>query len=112
MQVELRRTAAPHDLDVAPQDALRMTRTERLHRRFLGGESPGKMDCRDTPPPAVGHFGVGENAVDESIAIAFDGRGDAGNVGGVQAKANDVRHTSSDFRVQIDFSFGYTLSTA
>ncbi len=95
MQVKLRRAAAAHDLDVAPEDALRVAGAERLHRRFLGGEAAGKVDFGLAAPLAVRHFGLGEDTMDETITVTFDGCGDAWNVGRVDSQSDDIRHDAS-----------------
>lgn len=95
VQVELRRAAAAHDFDVAPQHALRVSGAERLHRRFLGGEAAGKMDRRNAAAPAVGDFAVGENAVNEPIAVSLDRLRNAIDVGRIESQPDDVRHDAT-----------------
>src|SRR5262245_5516146 len=73
VQEELWGAAPAHDFDIAPQHALRMSGAERFHRRLLGGESAGKMNRGNTPAPAVGDLALGENAIDEPIAVSLDG---------------------------------------
>ena len=72
VKLQLRRTAVADDLDVAPQHATRVAGAERLHRRFLGGEASGKMDGRLAPPLAVRDFAVGEDPMQEPVAVALD----------------------------------------
>lgn len=92
MKLQLRRTSAPHDFNVAPQHLLRMTRSKRFHRCLFGSEAAGKMDRRIAPALAVRNLAVGEDAAEESIAVSFDCRGDARYIGSIEAKANDGRH--------------------
>src|SRR5579872_1518085 len=92
VQLELRRPAMPDDLDVAPEDAVRMAGAQRLHRGFLGGEAAGKMDRRHTAPRAVGNLTVREDPAEKSVAVPLDRVGDAVNVGGVETDADDVWH--------------------
>ena len=93
MKQQLRRSSAADDLDIAPQHLLGVTGAERFHRGFLCGEAAGKMDRRMPPALAIRNLAFGENAVEEPLAVPFDGRGDARYVGGVEAKADDVRHS-------------------
>src|SRR5580765_905565 len=92
MKLQLRRSAAPDDLDVAPEHLLRVTGAERFHRGFLCREAPRKMVRRIAPALAIGDFAVCEDAVQETISVSFDCRGDARDIRGIEAKANDVRH--------------------
>src|SRR5262249_42847828 len=98
IQMEARRSAPPDHLHVAPQDALRVPRAQRLHRRFLGGESPGEMDRRYAPPRAVRNLAVGEDAAEEPIPVPLDRLRDAVDVGGVEAEAYDVTHVRAEGR--------------
>jgi hypothetical protein len=86
MKLKLRRPASPYDLDVAPEDLLRVARSERLHGRFLGCEAAGEMYRGGAPPLAVGHLTVGEDTTEEALTVALDGRLDAVNVRGVEAE--------------------------
>lgn len=92
MKLQLRRTSAPHDFNVAPEHLLGMTRSKRFHRRFLGGEAAGKMDRGIVPALAVRNLPVGEDAAQESFAVSFDCRGNTRYIGSIEAKANDGRH--------------------
>jgi hypothetical protein len=92
MKLELRGTSAAHDFNVAPEHLLGMSRSKRFHRRLFGSESSGKVDRRISPALAVRNLPVGENAVQESLAVSFDCRGDARYIGSIEAKANDGRH--------------------
>src|SRR4029078_492801 len=93
VKLQLRRSAAPYDLDVAPEHLLRVTGAERFHRRFLCREAPGKMDRRVPPALAVGDLAVGEDAADETLSVTFDCCRDARDIRRIEAKANDVRHS-------------------
>ena len=90
VQPQLRWTAVSHDLDVAPQDAVRVAGSQGLHGGFLGRESAGKVRRRHAAPHAVGHFALGEDTMGESLAVALDGGGDTGDVGGVKPESDDV----------------------
>ena len=90
MQLQLRWTAAPDDLHVPPQDALRVAGAERLHGGFLRGESSGKMNGRFTPAHAVRDFAFGENTGEETRAVSVDRGADAADVGGVQSQADNA----------------------
>src|SRR6266851_5755778 len=63
MQRELRRAAASNDLDVAPQHALRMAGTERLHRGLLRREAAREMNGRVPPARAVGDLAFSEDSL-------------------------------------------------
>ena len=43
VQLQLRWSAEPHDLDVLPQDAAGMAGAESLHRRFFRRKTAGEM---------------------------------------------------------------------
>lgn len=91
---QLRGTAAPDDLDVAPQHAKRMTGAERLHGRFLRRETSGEMNGRNAAAQAVRHFAFGEHTMEKPIAVAFDRLGDAIDIGDVEAEPDDGRHAT------------------
>src|SRR5262245_45564239 len=88
VKLQLRRPAAAHDFDVAPQDLLSVTGSERLHRRFLCREAAGKMDGRISPTLAVRDLAVGEDAADKPLSVTFDCRRDARDICRIEAKAN------------------------
>ena len=92
VKMQLRRAAFAYHLDVPPQDLLGMSGAERLHRRFLCGEAPGKMDFRVTSPLAVGDLTLCKHALQETIAEALDGVRDPRDVGRVDAKPENVGH--------------------
>ena len=92
VKLQLRRAAAADDFDVAPEHALRVAGAERLHRRFLGREAAGEMNRRHAAPRAVRDFALGEDAVQEAVAVALDRGGDAMDVGGVEPESDDVGH--------------------
>jgi purine-nucleoside/S-methyl-5'-thioadenosine phosphorylase / adenosine deaminase len=50
------------------------------------------MNRRFPPPHAVRDLAFGEDALDEPIAVPFDGGDDAGDVGSVDAKSDDGGH--------------------
>ena len=92
MKLQLRGTAVPHDLDVAPQHAVGVACAERLHAGFLGRESAGEMNRRCAAPGAVGDLALGEDAAEKALAIPLDRVRDAVNLRGVQTEADDVGH--------------------
>jgi len=90
VQLELRRTAGlADDLDVTPENALRMAGAERLHRRFLRREPSGEMNRRLVTAHAVGDLAVGENATGEAVAVAADGRGNARDLRRVESESDN-----------------------
>ena len=92
VKLQLRRAAMTDDLHSAPQDVLRMPGAEGLHRCFLGRKSSRKVDRGHAPAVAVRHFAIGENAPEKPVAVLFDSVHDAADIGGVDARADDVRH--------------------
>src|SRR6476661_1104958 len=84
VQLQLRRTAAAHDLDVLPEDTGRMTGAERLHCGLLRGEAAGKVNGGYAASGAVSDFAVRENAPQKPVAVALDGFGDPVDVGRVE----------------------------
>lgn len=66
-----------------------MARAECLHGGFLCGESTREMRRRVPPALAVRNLAGGEDAMEEAIAIALDRAHDSGDVGSVQADADD-----------------------
>lgn len=93
---QLRRSATSHHFDVPPQDALRVTGAECLHRRFLCCEPAGEVNGRLTPSCTVGHFAFGEYPVHEAGAEAVQGGDDSWNVGRVDSEADDLSHASPE----------------
>lgn len=90
VQLQLRWPAGTtDDLDVAPEDALRVAGAEGFHRGFFRGEAAGKVNRRVASPHAIRDFAFGEDAVCEALAVPFDGGGDSWNVGGVESEADD-----------------------
>src|SRR2546427_564725 len=53
VQLELRRSAAPDNFNIAPKDPMGMAGTERLHRRLFRGKPAGKMNRRHLATRAV-----------------------------------------------------------
>ena len=92
VQLQLRRSTAADDLAIAPEDAARMARAERLHRRLFGREPSGEVDGRHSTAGAVRDFAVGEDPAQETVAESFDGVGNPADVGRVEAEAENVRH--------------------
>ena len=62
-----------------------MAGPQRLHRRFLCGKPPGKMDRGDTPAHAVCDLVLGEDATQEPLAVPFDAVSDAVDLCRVEA---------------------------
>lgn len=92
MKLQLRRTAEPDDLDVAPQHATRVSRAKRLHGRLLRSKPAREVNGRDAAARAVGDFSFGEHTAQEPLAVALDAAGDAVDVGDVQSESDDGRH--------------------
>ena len=92
VKLQLRRTAAADDLDIAPEHLLRMTGPKRFHRRFLGSKSAREVDLRFAPPQAIRNLAVGEDAAQKAVAISLDGRGNARDIGGIESQSDDGRH--------------------
>ena len=95
VQLELRRATAPNDLDIAPEDPMRMTSAERFHRRFLRGKPAGEVNRGHSATRAVRHFAVGEYAPQEPLPVSLDGVGDAIDIRGVQTESENVRHATA-----------------
>jgi hypothetical protein len=93
VESQARWTAVTNDLDVAPQDAIRVASAERLHRGFLRGKPAREMDRRKAASLAIVDFPRRKNAADKTIAIPLDGRGDAVDVGRIDPKSDDVWHS-------------------
>jgi polyphenol oxidase len=92
VQLQLRRPTPADHLDVTPHHSERMPRAERLHRRFFYGETAGEVGRGTATPEAVGDLVIGEDAVEEPVAIALDGARNTRDVGGVQPDSDDVGH--------------------
>ena len=90
VQLQLRRAAASHHLDVAPQHASRVTGAECLHRRLFRGKASGEMNGRVVAAHAVRHFGLGKNAIRKTLAVPLDGGGNARDVRCVEPDSDDV----------------------
>src|SRR5260370_30426609 len=89
------RTAARqvHHPHIAPPDASPDSRAERLGTGLLGGEALGVGRHHHFlvfgPALGPGALGVGENAVQEAVAMTLDDFGDAADVDQVRADADD-----------------------
>lgn len=92
MKLQLRRASAAHDFNVAPEHLLRVPCTKRLHCRFFGSEAPGKVDRRIPAALAVRDLSFGEDALEEALSVSLDCRGNARDIGSIEAKTNDGRH--------------------
>ena len=86
VQPQLRRTADPDHLDVLPQHAAGMAGAERLHRRFLGRETAGEMGDRVAAARTIGDLLIGEDPVQEAVAIALQRRGDPRQIRRIQIR--------------------------
>lgn len=94
MKPQLRGTAVPHDLDVAPENAARVPGPKRLHGRFFCGEASGKMNRGDAASGAVRDFSVSKDTMEEPLAVSLDGVGDTVDVSGIESESDDIRHAS------------------
>lgn len=92
VELQLRRTGAADNFNVAPEHILRVAGTERLHSRFFGRESSSKVNGWRPAAVAIRNLAVREHAPEEAIAVSLDGVGNAVDVGGVDSKADDVGH--------------------
>jgi len=90
MELQLRRTAAPDYLDAAPEHSARMAGAERLHRRLLRGKPGGERRIRVAASATVGNLSFCEHPQDESFPVPFDRLADTGNLGRVDAGAEDL----------------------
>lgn len=95
MQPQLRRSVQTDHFDVLPEDAARVAGPERFHRRFLRGEPSREMRNRIAAPGTIGDLPIGEHTPQETVAIPLDGRADAGNIGGVESKSEDIHDPAS-----------------
>lgn len=73
MKLQLRWTGGANNFDIAPEDAVRMTGAQRFHRRFFGRKSSCKVRRRIPAAHGVGDLAVGEDAMQEPVAISVDG---------------------------------------
>ena len=90
MELYLRGAAASNDFDPPPEHAAGVPGAERFHRGFLGGESGGKRRGGIALATAVGDLPLGEDTIDEPIAVTLDCGGDSGDLGRIDARAYDV----------------------
>lgn len=90
VKLQLRGPAAPDDFHVPPEHALRMSRAERFHGRFLRGEPGGKMGSGASAVPAIGDLAVCKHPLQEAVAEPFDGLFDPWDLGGIEAGADDL----------------------
>lgn len=82
------------DLDVAPENLLCVSRAERLHSRLFSGKPSREVNRRNAASQAVGHFAVGEDASQKSIAVTLDGIGDPVDVRDVEPESDDAHEPS------------------
>jgi hypothetical protein len=90
VQLQARWAGMPDDLDVLPQDAVGLARAERFHRGFLDREAARQVRSRIPSLGTIGDLTGREHTVQEALAVAFEQLRDSGNVGGVEADAEDV----------------------
>jgi hypothetical protein len=83
-------TATADDLDVLPQHAARVAGAERLHRRFVGGKSPRQVRSGISPASTISNLASSEHALQEAFAVALEHVGEPGDIGGVEADAENV----------------------
>jgi len=95
VQPQLRRSGQADHFDVLPEHAARMTSPQRFHRRFLRGEPPCEMRNRIAAPGTIGNLSIGEHTPQEAVAVPLEGRADAGNIGGVESKSENVHDLAS-----------------
>jgi hypothetical protein len=95
VQLELRWSAVPDDLDVTPEHTLGIAGAEGLHGGFLRREPTGKMNRWRSAARAVGYFAVSEHAAHEPVAVTLDDVGDSMDIRGVQPESDDVRHATA-----------------
>jgi len=60
---------------------------------FFGGEAGGKTLREAGSGAAIGDFAGGKHALEEALAVAFDGMGDAGHFDEVDAGADQHEAT-------------------
>src|SRR5262245_26068136 len=84
VHLELRRTAASDDLDIAPQNAMRMAGAKRFHRRLFRSESAGKVNRRRPAAATVRNLRVGKHSTEKPFAVSLDYAGDAVDIRGVE----------------------------
>ena len=59
-------------LDVLPEHAARVPGSERLHRRLFRREASGQVRHGIAAPRTIGNLAVGEDAAQESVAVALE----------------------------------------
>ena len=72
VQLKLRRPAAADDLDIAPQDPLGASRSERLHRCFFDRKAAGQVRHGSAAPRTISNFPLGEDALKEALTVALE----------------------------------------
>ena len=90
VQEQPRWPAAAHDFDILPEHAARVTCSERLHRRFFGGETAGEVRGGVPPLGTIGNLPGGEHALQEALAVSFEHVCEPGDIGGVEPDAENV----------------------
>ena len=92
MKLQLRRPAAPDHLDVAPQHALRWPVPSAFIAASFAANRPAKWIAGSRRRVQYAISPSVKMRLQEPIAVALDRRGDARDVGGVEAEADDVGH--------------------
>ena len=77
------------DAEVAQEDAVAEARPQRLGAGLLGGEALGIGGGAICATLGESAFGLGEDAMDEAIAMALDGALDPADVDKIGADAED-----------------------
>ena len=97
VELQLRRSAAAHDLEMTPEHAVGMPGPERFHAGFLCREPGGEVDRRDPVALTIRDLVIGEDAAQKSLAVALDCGGDAVDVRRIDSNPDDVRHAPSAY---------------
>lgn len=83
-------TADANDLDVLPEHAARPPGAQRFHRRFFGRKPSGQVRRGIPPARTIGNLAGCKHALQKALTVALEDRGQPGNVGRVQADAEDI----------------------
>jgi hypothetical protein len=90
VEPQLRRSAGANYFNIAPEDALRMPRAERFHRRLLRRETAGKVRRGIAAPRGIRNLALGKDAVQKPIAEPRDGGFNSIDLGGIHADADNI----------------------
>ena len=101
------------DLEVDPADAASPAGSERFHGRFLGGEAAGVAFELVLEALAIRDFVGREDAVEEGLAAALDGRLDARDFGNIHTQANNQEiFLARERRALANCDYTYTFMAA